>query len=99
MDKVPCKYWEHWVENQSPLGSGEYWPMDMEDCSHPGFEDISKEIELERYGKCDENCPGYEPMEVAVCEKHGEFVKEWGCDRCMVEEQYYNSIGGLNDSI
>ena len=86
--KAPCRYLEHWRENQSPLGSGEYWPMDMEDCNHPGFDNASKDAELENYGKCDEGCPGYEPMEVATCPKHGEFVKEWGCEECMVEEQY-----------
>jgi len=83
--KTPCKHLEHWRENQSPLGSGEYWPMDMEGCSHPGFGDTPKEVELENYGKCDEGCPGYEPMEVAICPKHGEYIREYGCGACMVE--------------
>ena len=94
MNNVPCKYLEHWRENQSPLGSGEYWPMDMEDCSHIGFEDISKQIELERYGGCDVNCPGYKPMELAVCAKHGEYVKDWGCFDCMADEQYCDGVKG-----
>lgn len=86
--KIPCRYLEHWRENQSPLGSGEYWPMDMEDCNHPPFEDEQKEIELEGWGACDVTCPGYEAEEVGVCSRHGEFVKRYGCEECMFEEQY-----------
>lgn len=86
MENIPCKWLEHWRENQSPLGSGEYWPMDMTDCNHPLLEDEAQEIQLENYGKCDKGCPGYEPMEVALCEKHGEYVKKWGCDGCMADD-------------
>jgi hypothetical protein len=86
MNKIPCKYLEHWVENQSPLGSGEYWPMDMEDCTHPPFGDEQKEIEFEGWGKCDETCPGYEPMEVAICPKHGEYIKNYGCEGCEADD-------------
>ena len=85
MDNIPCKWLEHWRENQSPLGSGECWPMDMTGCGHPPFTDETKEIELEHYGQCNEGCPGYEPMEVGICEKHGEFIKDWGCEDCMAE--------------
>lgn len=86
MDNIPCKYLERWVENQSPLGSGEYWPMNMEECNHPSSESERNEQQPEEYDKCDERCPGYEPMEVATCPKHGEFVKEYGCDGCLADE-------------
>jgi len=88
MVKIRCRHLEHWRENQSPLGSGEYWPMDMEDCSHPGFDDEQKQIALEGWDHCDETCPGYEPEELGVCPKHGNFIKRDGCEECMFEEQY-----------
>ncbi len=84
--KIPCKYYEHWRENQSPLGSGECWPMDMEDCNHPGFDNVQRQMELETYEACNENCPGYKPIETKVCPKHGLFIAKYGCESCQAEE-------------
>jgi len=80
MENIPCRWLDCWTENQSPLGSGEYWPMRMSECGNPN----------ENYGdECSPNCSGYEPMEVAICDKHGEFIKESGCDGCMAEDLGY----------
>ena len=89
MENIPCKWKEHWTENQSPLGSGLNWPMEFSDCGHAGFvEDANRREKLEDYWQendCSPDCPGYEPMEVAVCGKHGEFLKASGCDGCMYD--------------
>ena len=88
MNNIPCKFFAHWSENQSPLGSGLNWPMDMYDCVHPDFPDIEKQMAFEEWScnnQCSPDCPGYEAMEVTVCEKHGEFLKDAGCDGCMYD--------------
>ena len=63
--KLKCKYWATWTENQSPLGSGEYWPMQMEDCDYPG------ELDIVDGDSCD-GCPAYEPVPMVSCAIHGE---------------------------
>lgn len=88
MENIPCKHLEHWSENQSPLGSGLNWPMEFEDCGHPGFEDTEKQYAFEVYvenNDCSPQCPGYEPVKVAICKKHGEFLEAAGCDGCMYD--------------
>ena len=84
MDNIPCKWFEHWRENHGPIG--ECWMEDMSGCGRDLFEDESIEMTFEEYGNCDSGCPGYEPLEVITCEKHGEFIKEYGCDGCMYDD-------------
>ena len=77
-EKLPCKYHGSHTENASPHGSGENWPMVVDDC---GNEDGAGESPA-----CDETCKGYEAMEVAVCDKHNtEYLWGHGCGMCMEE--------------
>lgn len=107
MENIPCKYLEHWSENQSPLGSGRNWPMEFTDCAHPGFPNDSAKEEKLGDGICDETCLGYEPVEIAVCEKHGEFIRDDGCANCMHDsyleckksgEEYYNKSNNVRST-
>ena len=104
MENIPCKFLAHWTENQSPLGSGLNWPMHFSDCGHPELDSTSKQEEFEAYAEnneCSPECPGYEPLEVSVCDKHGEFLKASGCDGCMYDsyleckksgDEYYSQL-------
>jgi hypothetical protein len=103
---LPCRFEEHWTENQSPFGSGLYWPMEVGDCGRPESTDVEKEKTFVAYvegehADCNKSCPGYEPVDVDNCEKHGEFIKGEVCDGCMEEgileaekaaEEYYKDI-------
>ena len=85
MDNIPCKHFRSWYENQAPLGSGRYWPEYFEECCHPEFDDPVKEKAFRYYAdncRCGKDCPGYEPVEIAVCPKHGEYIKRDGCEEC-----------------
>jgi len=79
-DLIPCRHLASWDENQAPLGSRMYWPEHFEECQHPTIYDMVPEDEDPQ---CSSQCPGYEPMEIEVCPKHGEFLVEEGCYKCM----------------
>ena len=75
MENIPCKHFV--TERQSvPYGMGSA-TMEWPDCAHPTIEDVSEE--------CSESCPGYEPCEVCVCEKHGEYLARDGCGGCICD--------------
>lgn len=94
---APCKYFSSYTENQSPLGSGMYWPKEMTDCDHPGFpDDEQKQVLFENYGRCDVDCPGYEPEPTLNCPKHGEYFGSEGCVEC--EYEFYKG-GGWDDVV
>lgn len=99
MENIPCRWADTWSENLAPHGSGESWMQTFTDCAHPAFPKEDDQVKFEDYGECNGGCPGYEPMEVAVCEKHGEFLMASGCDGCMYDSykeceeagrEYYN---------
>lgn len=83
-----CRFLETWNENQSPHGSGRYWPMAMADCTC--------DDEGEDYPD-DGNCPHWKPIDVAVCEKHQrEYLADGICPDCEGEayEQMYRDEHG-----
>lgn len=75
MYNIPCKYAV--TERQSvPYGMGSA-TMEWADCAHPNLEDSEE---------CSEKCLGYEPCEVKICEKHGEYLAHNGCDGCLYDD-------------
>jgi len=55
-----CRFYETWSENQSPLGSGMNWPMQMEDCSAEGDEETVM-------GEGEGPCPSWKPLTADSC--------------------------------
>lgn len=96
-DKIPCKHLSSWSENQSPLGSGLYWPEYFEACTLEGKIDELQFSDEELYNQftngeigC-KNCPLYEPIPTEVCPKHDyEFLETDGCSVC--EEDEFNKM-------
>lgn len=86
-DILPCKWLNKWTENQSPLGSGLYWPEEFEECGYNG----SLECNCEEPDKCNPSCPAYEPVPTKICPKHDvEYLASEWCGSC--EEESYREI-------
>ena len=78
------------------MGSGEYWPMDFEECSNPKvteFEETTPEEWNEHWGDR-EDCPFFIPRETAICGKHGEYFTDQGCCGCIYEAEQACEYGG-----
>jgi hypothetical protein len=82
-DDIPCAHYRTWEENQAPLGSRVAMMERHEDCVCP---DDDPAIEI-TYLKCSTGCDGYKPVEIAVCSKHGEYIKSEGCAECLYDEE------------
>ena len=84
---VRCIYYGVTTENQSPFGSGEYWPMTTRECFfEPEDEELIKQFE--QYGSCDVGCPGYEAEPTGYCSKHGTYELRNGCEGCWGDAMY-----------
>lgn len=79
-----CKFMRTWQENQSPLGSGLYWPETISECV---FDDrLDGDIQIEDDDGIDKPCPAFEPVEIGHCDKHGDFLAREGCPGCLADE-------------
>jgi len=72
-----CAYFMQWTENQSPYGSGEYWPMTFTDCGYNWQEEPPEGCGITT------PCPHWKPVEVYTCPRHGQYLD--GCDKCEYE--------------
>jgi hypothetical protein len=83
---IPCRFEKRWSERHSSSAQEEMWECE---CSAEGekLEHINIRSNLGEI--CDRGCPGFEPVSVEVCSKHGEFV--FSCDGCeseFMEEEF-----------
>ena len=77
-----CGNLRSYYENGSPLGSGEFWPMEVQDCAD---EDASFEWEGPESGPC----PAFKPPVGLACAKCGKWVADdfpW-CEDCYPDEK------------
>jgi len=88
-DLIPCKFEKRWSERHdygSTTASEEMW-----ECECPAEGDKLKQINIRSDSGeiCDRGCPGFEPVPVEVCSKHGEFVGSCdGCENEFLEEEH-----------
>ena len=82
-EDLPCAH--HTQESQShPYGMGSATETWWECAASDNFPEDYEFDEL----KCNSSCPCYAPVEVRICEKHGEYIDSCaGCEYDQYEEE------------
>lgn len=85
---ISCKFEKRWQERH-PYGSTTA-EEEMWECECPAEEEKMKAIgvRIDSLKPCGCECPGYEPVVVNICNKHGEFTDY--CDGC--ENEFYEEM-------
>jgi hypothetical protein len=95
---IPCRFEKRWSERHdygSTTASEEMWECESlaegEKLEQINIRSNSEEV-------CDRGCPGFEPVSVEICSKHGEFVFSCdGCENDFREEEHRERLEEENE--